>query len=80
MKIPSWLAFIVFIALGLFLVGISGYHSRKELEGFLASAGQPAVRCGVDLATCAVGTQCINGFCGVPRPSQLPPNELPVYP
>ena len=80
MKIPSWLAFIVFIALGLFLVGISGYHSRKELEGFLASAGQPAVRCGVDLPTCAVGTQCINGFCGVPKPSNLPANELPVYP
>jgi hypothetical protein len=63
------------ITLGLVLYVIYLYFLS---EGF--QAGMPGVRCGVDLPTCQNGLQCINGFCGAARQSNLPPNELPVYP
>ena len=48
-------------------------------EGF--EAGQPGVRCGVDLPPCGGGKVCMNGFCQrADRPSEVMPNELPVYP
>jgi len=47
-------------------------------EGF--KSGMPGVRCGVDLPTCNVGLQCMNGFCGSPSQPPLLNNQLPVYP
>ena len=52
--------------------------ARRGKEGF--KAGMPGVRCGVDLPTCATGTQCVNGFCQNTGPPTLPRNVLPVYP
>jgi hypothetical protein len=70
---------IVFLLLVIFFgfILIVG-PSCSSYEGF--QAGMPGVRCGVDLPTCQNGLQCINGFCGAARQSNLPPNELPVYP
>uniref|UniRef100_A0A6C0ANW8 Uncharacterized protein n=1 Tax=viral metagenome TaxID=1070528 RepID=A0A6C0ANW8_9ZZZZ len=47
-------------------------------EGF--EAGMSGVRCGIDLPTCNVGLQCMNGFCGSPMKPYLMANQLPVYP
>ncbi len=47
------------------------YGVTREVEGFEGSIGD---RCGVDMAPCAFGTKCINGYC-------LPTNApvLPAY-
>jgi len=55
------------------LLGISGFR-----EGF--KSGMPGIRCGVDLPTCSLGLQCLNGFCEKALAPALPKNELPVYP
>ena len=48
-------------------------------EGF--KAGEPGIRCGVDLPPCGGGKMCMNGFCQRSGPdSEVMPNELPVYP
>ena len=47
-------------------------------EGF--KAGEAGIRCGVDLPTCAGGTQCLNGFCQRMDIPPLQTNQLPVYP
>jgi hypothetical protein len=63
------------------LVGVAAIllaHAGLAREGF--KAGMPGVRCGVDLPTCSVGTQCVNGFCENTNPPTLPRNTLPVYP
>jgi len=73
MKISLTTSLIIFVLFGLFLL-----WEFKLKEGF--EAGVPAVRCGVDLPTCAVGKQCMNGFCGYPSAPALPPNQLPVFP
>lgn len=52
-------------------------------EGFMFGqppAGQPGVRCGVDLPECSSGLACMNGFCRAPQAPPLLDNELPVYP
>jgi len=52
-------------------------------EGFMfgeKKAGQPGVRCGVDLPACGGGNSCLNGFCQRVEISPLLPNQLPVYP
>jgi hypothetical protein len=70
----SWkIAIILVIGLGFVLLGISGFR-----EGF--KAGMPGIRCGVDLPTCSLGLQCMNGFCENPSMPPLLRNELPVYP
>jgi hypothetical protein len=70
----SWkIAIILVIGFGFILLGISGFR-----EGF--KAGMPGIRCGVDLPTCSLGLQCMNGFCENPSMPALPRNELPVYP
>lgn len=74
LDIPTW-------ALTLFIVGLCAIvigHAAFLKEGF--SAGEPGIRCGVDLPTCAPGTVCMNGFCQRPRKPDLPSNELSVYP
>ena len=78
LKISEYMVYVLFIGFGILLVGLSGIYSRKAYEGFLA--GQPGIRCGIDLPTCRVGKQCINGFCGAAIIPVLPPNELHVYP
>ncbi len=47
------------------------YGVTYEVEGFEGRMGD---RCGVDMAPCAFGTKCINGYC-------LPTNApvLPAY-
>ena len=55
-----------------------GLSNMYVAEGF--RAGEPGIRCGVDLPPCAPGSQCMNGFCGNPAAPALPRNELPVYP
>jgi hypothetical protein len=47
-------------------------------EGF--TAGQPGVRCGVDLPGCPGGKSCLNGFCQRVETPAVMPNELPIYP
>ena len=74
LDIPTW-------ALTLFIVGLCAIvigHAAFLKEGF--SAGEPGIRCGVDLPSCAPGTACMNGFCQRPQKPELPSNELPVYP
>jgi hypothetical protein len=75
MRIPYWLLYLVIIGVGVIILGLSGF---KLTEGF--KAGEAGIRCGVDLATCSPGSQCINGFCMAPVKPALPPNQLPVYP
>jgi hypothetical protein len=60
------------------LVAIVFLHAKIMREGF--KAGEAGVRCGVDLPTCSVGSQCLNGFCQRIVQPVLPANELPVYP
>jgi len=70
---------IFIIGVGAIVAGLIGFVERyRHMEGF--KAGQPGVRCGVDLPACVPGTQCINGFCAKPETPPLPANELPVYP
>jgi hypothetical protein len=70
----SWkIAIILVIGFGFILLGISGFR-----EGF--KAGMPGIRCGVDLPTCSLGLQCMNGFCENPSMPPLLTNQLPVYP
>jgi hypothetical protein len=68
---------IVFLLLVL-LIGFFLIVVPSLKEGF--QAGMPGVRCGVDLPTCDLGLQCINGFCNTAKQPELLPNELPVYP
>ena len=72
-KITWKVAIVLVIGIGFLLVGLSGFK-----EGF--QAGMPGRRCGVDLATCPPGLQCMNGFCKSPNAPALLKNELPVYP
>jgi hypothetical protein len=66
--------FILIVGVAAILLANAGFGK----EGF--KAGMPGIRCGVDLPTCAVGTQCVNGFCENTNPPTLPRNVLPVYP
>jgi hypothetical protein len=72
-KVSHYALIILVIGIGLVLLGFSGYR-----EGF--KAGMPGIRCGVDLPTCSLGFQCMNGFCEKPSVPALGKNELPVYP
>ena len=68
----------VFLLIVLFLGFALFVYPNIMNEGF--TAGMPGVRCGVDLPTCKVGLQCMNGFCNYPMQPTLSKNELPVYP
>ena len=72
--VPSWALFLLLAGTCAILLG----HAAFMREGF--RAGEPGVRCGVDLPGCSAGKWCINGFCEKPDKPNLPPNELPVYP
>jgi hypothetical protein len=74
-KIPLWAAFLLIIGVGAIIVSLSGF---SNIEGF--AAGDPAVRCGVDLPECAGGLACTNGFCLEAGQPILKENELPVRP
>ena len=79
-KLYARLICIFIIGVGALLAGSIGlFESYKRHEGFL-QPGKPGVRCGVDLPTCSVGTQCLNGFCATTEVPPVIPNELPVYP
>ena len=58
---------VLFIACALTVA----YGVTREVEGF---EGLPGDRCGVDMAPCAHGTKCINGYC---LPTTLP--RFPQY-
>jgi hypothetical protein len=68
----------LFLLIVLFIGFSLVVYSNIINEGF--QSGMPGVRCGVDLPTCRVGLQCMNGFCGSPQYPPLLKNELPVYP
>lgn len=71
---------IFVIGFGALIAGAIGLFERYTVrEGFL-QPGTPGVRCGVDLPTCSMGKQCLNGFCSAVDTAHLPPNELRVYP
>ena len=71
---------IFIIGVGALVAGAIGLFERyKVREGFL-QPGKAGVRCGVDLPTCSVGTQCLNGFCSTVEIPPVIPNQLPVYP
>ena len=72
--LPTWALFLLLVGICAALLGHAGFLK----EGF--AAGEPGVRCGVDMPTCASGTVCMNGFCQRPTKPNLPDNELPVYP
>ena len=72
--LPTWALFLILVGLCAIILG----HVAFLREGF--SAGEPGIRCGVDMATCTPGTVCMNGFCQRPAKPELPDNELPVYP
>ena len=72
--LPTW-------ALLLFVVGLSAIilgHAAFMKEGF--AAGEPGIRCGVDMPNCIPGKICMNGFCQRPAKPSLPDNELPIFP
>jgi hypothetical protein len=75
MKDLSWI-YLVLLIVGLGTVLF--VYTEASREGF--KSGMPGVRCGVDLPTCNVGLQCINGFCEKPSLPVLLPNQLPVFP
>jgi hypothetical protein len=55
------------------LLGVS-----HRYEGFHSKIG---VQCGVDMAPCANGTRCVNGYCESLDTPYLPPTSgLPVLP
>ena len=68
----------------IFIIGVGAivavFMGINEREGFVNVPGTAGTRCGVDLPTCAVGTQCMNGFCVNSQMPKLTPNQLPVYP
>jgi hypothetical protein len=72
-KMPHYALLLVIIGIGVILLSLSGFR-----EGF--RAGMPGIRCGVDLPTCSLGLQCMNGFCEKALAPALLKNELPVYP
>lgn len=76
------LVYILIIGVGVLVAAAAGILERLGLsyEGFVNIPGTAGVRCGVDLPTCASGTQCMNGFCVNYKRPTLTPNELPVYP
>ena len=74
MFLPDWALFLLVVGAAAILLG----HAFIMREGF--QAGLAGVRCGVDLATCSVGTKCLNGFCQNTDVPRLPANDLPVYP
>jgi hypothetical protein len=79
-KLYQHLLCIFIIGVGALIAGSVGlFEHYKRREGFL-QPGKPGVRCGVDLPTCSVGTQCLNGFCATTEMPPVIPNELPVYP
>jgi hypothetical protein len=74
MFLPDWALFLLVVGAAAILLS----HAVLMKEGF--KAGMAGVRCGVDLPTCSVGTQCVNGFCQNTNPPTLPANDLPIYP
>jgi len=72
--LPTWALFLIVVGSCAILLG----HAAFMREGF--SAGDPGVRCGVDLPSCSRGSWCMNGFCQKPSIPGLLANELPVYP
>jgi hypothetical protein len=72
--IPTWALTLFIVGLCAIIIGQAAFFK----EGF--SAGEPGIRCGVDLPSCAPGTLCMNGFCQRPQKPELRGNELPVYP
>jgi len=68
----------IFLLIVLFVGFVLIVYPDIIKEGF--KSGMPGVRCGVDLPTCSVGLQCLNGFCNYPKQPALLNNELPVYP
>lgn len=78
MKSNMNLLCIFIIGVGAILAVFMGINER--FEGFVNVPGTPGTRCGVDLPTCPVGTQCMNGFCVNSQMPKLTPNQLPVYP
>ena len=66
-----WAIFLILGLVGLLCIS-------RNIEGF--SAGQPGIRCGVNLPKCPPGKWCMNGICMRPDAPRLPKNQLPVYP
>ena len=77
MKITQIMVCLFCIGVGALIMGYTGLVER---EGFLNARGTPAVRCGIDLPTCALGMKCVNGFCSGTALPALLVNQLPVLP
>jgi hypothetical protein len=72
--LPTWALTLLLVGTCAILLGRAAFLR----EGF--TAGQPGIRCGVDMPGCAGGTVCMNGFCQRPMKPDLLNNELAVYP
>jgi hypothetical protein len=71
----SWIILVICILFTGATLFVFNEMSKESFKG-----GMPGVRCGVDLPTCSVGLQCMNGFCEKPSLPVLLPNQLPVFP
>jgi hypothetical protein len=72
--LPTWALFLLLVGTCAILLGRAAFLR----EGF--AAGQPGIRCGVDMPSCVPGTFCMNGFCQRPDKPELPGNQLVVFP
>ena len=75
MKVSSdFVCLLIIIAIGLaFLIARRVFIK----EAFENAATQ---QCGVDMAPCAPGTRCMNGYCFPDLTPRVRDNDLPVYP
>lgn len=81
MKVNMNLVYILILGVGVLFAAATGILERlMPYEGFVNIPGTPGVRCGVDLPSCANGTQCMNGFCVNYNRPALTRNQLPVLP
>jgi hypothetical protein len=74
LRLPTWAIFLFVVGTCAIILGQAAFFR----EGF--AAGEPGIRCGVDMPSCTPGTVCMNGFCQRPKKPSLPDNELPICP
>lgn len=74
MSTSEIIAAVVILLIACVLIGMT----RVYKEGFHSESG---IQCGVDMAPCAQGTRCVNGYCqGLDMPYFPATSGLPVLP
>lgn len=68
--------FLILILLGFFLLLLDRfYRINQVIDSF-----ENPLRCGLNLAPCAFGKRCMNGYCISNDVPVLKPTMLPVFP